>query len=73
MNHAHISMEAEGKSCCCFAVAKPRTRALGPALLCRSLGACIHRVTPHFTSNWEICLVFQQNTDNPDDEGKSIG
>lgn len=38
-----------------------------------SAGAGIHRLTPHFTSNWEICLVFRQNVDNPDDECKSIG
>lgn len=31
----------------------------------------MQRFTPHFTSNWEICLVFQQNVDDPDDECES--
>lgn len=71
MSHTHICMKVEGKSWCCFVETSDGAR--GSALVRRSLRACIHRVTPHLTSNWETCLVFQRNVDNPDDERQSVG
>jgi len=71
MNHAHLCTEAEGKPCCCSAVASDTSAGVCPGLLQPQR---LHsHPTPHFTSHWEICLVFQQNVDNPDDKRNSIG